>query len=105
MLPEGTSNSYLLQAGSKADALKSIDNLPSELQSSVKNFFKKGSNAYNDFSVEKSADGNYIIKMTKPGDVPGSKAIYYKEIGPDDTVVYKDTYDPDGNLVHRKNKN
>lgn len=44
--------------------------------------------------------------MTKPGNVPGSKAIYYKEIGADGRTikVYKDTFDPKGNLVHTKDK-
>ena len=55
---------------------------------------------------EKMPNGNYMAKMTKPGDVPGSKAIYYKEISPDGTTikVYKDTFDPAGNLVHTKPK-
>jgi hypothetical protein len=44
--------------------------------------------------------------MTKPGNVPGSYAIYYKEIAADGTTlkVYKNTYDPAGNLVHTKDK-
>ena len=51
------------------------------------------------------SNGNYLVKMTKPGNVPGSKANYYKEIFPDGTSkVYKDTFDPSGNLVHRKDK-
>lgn len=41
--------------------------------------------------------------MTKPGNVPGSKAIYYKEIDSyGNTIrVYKETYDSAGNLVHK----
>jgi len=44
--------------------------------------------------------------MIKPGNVPGSKAIYVKEIDSSGKTlkVYKDTYDPQGKLVHRKDK-
>jgi hypothetical protein len=44
--------------------------------------------------------------MENPGRVPGSKAIYYKIIDSDGKTVrvYKETYDPHGNLVHRKEK-
>jgi len=44
--------------------------------------------------------------MTKPGNVLGSKAIYYKEIDSmGNTIkVYKKTYDPTGKLVYTKNK-
>lgn len=105
---EGTSNASksLLQVGTKADALKSIESLPTEVQSSVKSFFKGGSNAYTDFTVEQAANGNYMVKMIKPGNVPGSKAVYYKEIGADGSTikVYKYTFDPAGNLVHTKDK-
>jgi len=96
----------ILNAGSKADALKSVDELPSNIQSKVKSFFKGGSSSYVDFSVEPMEDGSYIVKITKPGNVPGSKAIYYKIIDyAGSTVrVYKETYDPAGNLVHVKDK-
>lgn len=51
-------------------------------------------------------NGNHQIKMENPGRVPGSKAIYYKIIDPEGKTirVYKETYDPDGNLVHVKEK-
>ena len=44
--------------------------------------------------------------MTKPGNVPGSKAIYYKELTLDGKTikVYKKTFDPNGNLIHTKDK-
>lgn len=44
--------------------------------------------------------------MEKPGNVPGSKAIYYKEVSPsgNTTRVYKETYGPDGRLIHIKEK-
>jgi hypothetical protein len=51
-------------------------------------------------------EGGVIVMMTKPGDVPGSKAIYYKIIGSDGNTVrvYKETYNPTGKLVHVKEK-
>jgi hypothetical protein len=96
----------VLNAGSKADALKAVDKLPSNIKSNVKSFFKGGSNKYTNSTVERMSNGNYLAKMTKPGDVPGSKAIYYKEISPNGTTikVYKNTFDPAGNLVHTKPK-
>lgn len=50
--------------------------------------------------------GSYVVKMTKPGNVPGSKAIYYKVVSADGKTlkVYKETYDPTGKLLHNKNK-
>ena len=42
--------------------------------------------------------------MENPGRVPGSKAVYTKIIDSSGKTikVYKDTFDPKGNLVHRK---
>lgn len=77
-----------------------------EIQSSANSFFKGGSNHYNSFSVETLSNGNYQIKMENPGRVPGSKAIYYKIVDSEGRTVrvYKETYDPNGNLVHVKEK-
>ena len=96
----------ILRATNKADALKAVEKLPSNIQLSVKRFFKRGSNQYTDFSVNSLGNGNYMAKRTKPGDVPGSKAIYYKEIKSNgETVrVFKETYDSAGKLVHVKDK-
>ena len=103
----GTKGSRTVYEGtSKSSALSSVPSLPKEIQSSAKSFFKGGSNHYNYFSVEKLGDGNYQIKMENPGKVPGSKAIYYKIVDSDGRTirVYKETYDPSGKLVHRKEK-
>ena len=102
--PKGLKSS--LYADNKAVALKSIDNLPPIIQPKVKNFFKGGSNGYVDFSVEEISGGSYIVKMTKPGNIPGSMAIYYKVIDANGNTkrVYKETYDPKGNLLHIKDK-
>jgi hypothetical protein len=96
----------ILNVNSKADALNSVDDLPPNIQSGVKSFFKRGSNSYVDFSVEQTENGNYIARMTKPKNVPGSKAIYYKTIDYNGNTVkvYKETYDSTGNLIHIKDK-
>ncbi|SMC88220.1 hypothetical protein, partial [Papillibacter cinnamivorans] len=96
----------ILNSGSKTDALKSVEDLPSNIQPKIKSFFKGGSNSYIDFSVEPMENGSYMVKMTKPGNVPGSKASYYKVIDYNGNTirVYKETYDPAGNLVHVKDK-
>lgn len=46
------------------------------------------------------------MKMENPGRVPGSKAVYYKIVDSNGHTVrvYKETYDPNGNLVHVKEK-
>lgn len=95
-----------LKANTKFDALSSVKNLSETIQKSVKNFFKGGSNKYNSFSVEEKSNGNTILRMEKPGNVTGSKAIYYKEIDllGNTIKVYKETYGPDGNLIHTKIK-
>ncbi len=95
-----------LSTGTKASAIKLTSSLPENTQKPVKDFFKGGSNKYNNFNVEKLDNGNTLAKMEKPGNVPGSKAIYYKEINPEGKTikVYKETYAPDGSLIHTKEK-
>jgi hypothetical protein len=86
--------------------MRSVNNLPPNAQAGVRSFFRKSSNSYRDFRVETSGNGNFMVRMTKPGNVPGSKAVYHKEIDvAGNTVgVFKRTYDPNGNLIHVKNK-
>jgi hypothetical protein len=102
----GAGKTIITNSSSKSDALISINSLPSNIQANVKRFFKGSSNLYSDFTVEQLKNGNHIVKMSKPGKVPGSKAIYYKEIdGNGKTIkVFKETYDPSGNLIHIKDK-
>lgn len=105
-LPRQVKSINLIKADNKVDAIKSIKNLPNALQEKAKGFFQKASNKYTDFIVEQKSAGDYSLSMTKPGDVPGSKAIYCKEISPDGETlkVYKQSFDPYGNLIHTKNK-
>jgi len=90
----------------KSDALASVRTLPETVQKTAKSFFKGSSNNYNKYSVQKNSDGGYTIKMENPGKVPGSKAVYYKVVDKDGRTVrvYKETFDPDGKLVHVKEK-
>lgn len=96
----------IIKVTNKSSALKSVDTLPSSIQKSAKSFFKGSSNNYNSYSVIKNNNNTYTIKMENPGKVPGSKAVYNKIVNSDGKTikVYKDTFDPSGNLVHRKDK-
>ncbi len=100
------SGKSIINATKKSSALKSVDKLPSNIRKSAKSFFKGSSNNYNSYSVIKNKNNTYTIKMENPGKVPGSKAVYNKIIDSDGKTirVYKDTFDPMGKLVHRKDK-
>lgn len=96
----------ILTAGNKQDAIKATNNLPSNIQSSVKSFYKGASNKYTNFAVDSIPKGNYVAQMTKPGNVPGSYATYSKVISPYGTTLdaYKNTFSPTGSLIHTKPK-
>lgn len=91
---------------SKQSAVAGASSYPPPIAKSAKSFFKGGSNAYRNFTVSRQSDDSYHFTMEKPGNVPGSKAIYHKLVsaGGETLRVYKDTFDPQGNLVHRKEK-
>lgn len=92
--------------GTKREAKALLGLLPSEIQDNAKRFLKAASHGYNSFSISKDTSGNYIFIREKPGDVPGSRAIYFKYVdsGGKTIKVYKETYDPQGKLVHSKEK-
>ena len=96
----------IIKASGKSTALNSVSDLPLEIQKSAKSFFKGSSNNYNNYSVVKNNNSTYAIIMENPGKVPGSKAVYVKIVDDKGNTikVYKDTFDPNGNLVHRKDK-
>jgi|GEM_PF-2437212 len=96
----------VLNASNKSSALQNLNNLPSSIQPKVKSFFKRASSRYTDFSVTRLSNGNFAMQMTKPGNVPGSFAVYHKVITPKGNVVsiFKDTFGPSGNFIHRKYK-
>lgn len=101
---KGTSKS-VFKSGSKADALKSLSNLPDEIASNVKRFIKKSGSGYTEYAVEILGNGNYQVKMLKPGDASGY-AEYYKVIDSKGKTIetFKDTFDNLGNFIHRKYK-
>lgn len=92
--------------GNKQSAIAGTSSYLPAIASSAKKFFKGSSNAYNNYSITKEPDGSYHFIMEKPGNVPGSKAVYHKIVDANGKTVsvYKDTFDPQGNLVHRKDK-
>ena len=100
---DGTS---IMKASGKSTALNSVNDLPPEIQKNAKSFFKGSSNNYDNYSVIKNNDNTYAVIMENPGKVPGSKAVYVKIVDDKGNTikVYKDTYDPQGNLIHRKDK-
>ncbi len=93
-------------ANSKAEARQAIKNLPAPVQGVAKRMIKRSSNRYQSFGVKQLPNGNTLFRTENPGKVPGSKAVYYKEVNPQGTTVrvYKETYDPKGNLVHTREK-
>ena len=100
------SSQVLIKEESKSAALESVQNLPLEIQKNVKGFFKSGSNKYTDFSVIQECDGSYTVSMTKPGDVPGSYAVYTKTVSAsgDTTSLTQIAYDKNGEIVHYHDK-
>lgn len=97
---------HILSANNKLAALNSINILPDKIQQSYTKYVKDSTTSkYVDFKVTKT-DFGYIFQSKKPGDVPGSYAIYFKEIDQiGNTIkVYKDSYDNKGKFIHRKYK-
>lgn len=97
---------YVFSRKNKKDAIQAISELPEAIRKPVKKFIDKSSNRYTEYKVLHNKNNTYTIYMTKPGDVPGSKAIYHKQLSSDGEVirVYKSTYGPDGKLIHIKEK-
>ena len=96
----------LLRAASKSEAKANVDRLPEVLRDSWSRFTGKSSNKYQDYYAGHNGSGGYVFKMVKPGDVPGSRAEYVKEVDAfgNTTASYKMTYDNKGRFVHRKDK-
>lgn len=97
----------IMAAESKTIAKENVKLLPHQIKDVAERFIsKKTTNFYKDYKITKKENGNYLLQSTKPGNVPGSKAIYYKEISTDGNTLYsyKNTYDQFGKFVHRKYK-
>jgi len=78
------------------------------VQRSVKSFLKGHPIPTKTGTIEAKALPNegVAVQATKAGDVPGSKAVYEKQIDSEGNTVQstKTTYDPQGNIVHVKDK-
>lgn len=80
---------------------------PTEVSDSIRHFFKdKVTNHYDGVYVLKQNNGSYLAVADNPGKVPGSHAVYVKEISPngETTKMYKTTYDNNGHIAHTKDK-
>ncbi len=78
-----------------------------KIQKNIKRFTKKvPANAKGNIEQHALPDGGVAVQATSPGKVPGSKAVYEKQIDSSGTTIQatKTTYDPKGNIVHVKDK-
>ncbi|QDH80580.1 RHS repeat-associated core domain-containing protein [Echinicola soli] len=75
-------------------------------QQNLKRFLKKAPANSKTPKIRRLGNGNIQISVESPGKVPGSKAVYVKEVDSNGQTVrmYKVTSDPSGNIVHNKNK-
>lgn len=92
---------------SRTEAINGNYGAPPKATKEIRKFFKKSTtNHHNDFRVTRNSDGSYSAISDNPGKVPGSHAVYVKTIGPHGGLkeFYKDTYDNQGNFVHKKYK-
>ena len=97
--PITTTRSY----NTRNEFIDSINNLDGTIQPQAKSFAKRTGSAYQNFNYTEHENGLRVLKATKPGNVPGSRAEYIKVLFKDGTIraVYKDTYDNKGNYVGR----
>ena len=92
---------------SRQEAINGNYNATTTSSENINKFFKnKTTNHYNGFYVLKKNDGSYLAVADNPGKVPGSHAVYVKEVSSngDTTKVYKTTYDSKGEIAHTKDK-
>ncbi|WP_232847055.1 RHS repeat-associated core domain-containing protein [Shewanella nanhaiensis] len=98
-----TSGAALSVAMAVNKPLKAAD----KIQENIKRFTKKvPANAKDNIEQHTLPDGGVAVQATSPGIVPGSKAVYEKQIDSSGTTIQatKTTYDPKGNIVHVKDK-
>ena len=90
-----------------ARAGKQAIKLTSEQEKNVGRFAKKvPANAKESISMKRLQNDGIAVQARSPGRVSGSSAVYEKQIDSSGkTIQYtKTTYDPDGNIVHVKDK-
>jgi hypothetical protein len=93
-------------ATSKRDAAQLLTSFPASVGTNIRRVLDKVSADYTDYLIKEFPCGTYLIQITKPGNVTGSKAIYYKVISCEGRTItfFKDTFDHMGMFVHRKVK-
>ncbi|WP_430885852.1 S8 family serine peptidase [Fusibacter sp. JL216-2] len=104
-LPTNNGTQNVFSAGSKSDAITALADLPDDVASNFKRFIRKSGSGYTEYTVDVLENGNYQMKMLKPGNHSGY-AEYYKIIDSSGKTVnvYKDTFTNAGNFIHRKYK-
>ncbi len=87
--------------------LQGASQLPQKVLENFKRFANKvPQNARSNAGLDTTANGGYRFTATSAGNVPGSRAVYQKIVDAGGkTIGYlKTTIDPNGNIVHVKNK-
>jgi hypothetical protein len=87
--------------------LETKTELTTEQLKNIARFEKKlPANAKNSITTQSLPNGGVAAQATSPGKVPGSSAVYEKQVDVSgNTIQYtKTTYDPAGNIVHVKDK-
>lgn len=95
----------LVQASSQEEMLKKLQQfefLPHKIIKTV----SEATSHYKDFEIFIDPDKNYIVAMTKPGNLPGRRAIYYYKITPTGKTLqmFKDSFYNGDKFDHRKYK-
>lgn len=83
------------------------DDLSIAVAQNLKRFKSKmPSNSKDSITVSELEGGNYLFKAESPGKVPGSKAVCEKVVDSNGHTInmIKTTFDPDGNIIHVKQK-
>jgi len=81
--------------------------ISNKVKSNIERFIKKlPTNAKDSVVIKPLPNNGTAVQATSPGQVPGSSAVYEKQINEaGETIQYtKTTYDPQGNIVHVKDK-
>jgi RHS repeat-associated protein len=101
---QGISNA----GGGIYSTIKNKTNIPNPNQQKNINRFKKKipANSKDSIEINELPNDGVVVKATSPGKVPGSKAVYEKQmdVAGKTTQFTKTTYDPQGNIVHVKDK-
>lgn len=94
-----------LKVGAKNASKSAMPN--AQQAANLQRFQKKiPANSKDSVELHKLPNGGVAAQARSPGKVPGSKAVYEKQIDVNGKTVQatKTTYDPEGNIVHVKDK-